>query len=319
MESQVKLSRWWTLGVVAVVLAACSVETSGPAVDEVVPTFTQARTDVCHRTNSGNWNLITVADPALPTHIAHGDAEPGYPVPNGDGETFAPNCSIIPAPATPDFVTFFIRNTNGTITAPWDANIVLEENAAGDGYKFATPSGGQKVGYGTHFFDGLKVNELGSVNWTHVSGMFGAIVTYLNIWVTDGTNYAVIASENLYMGTDFATRTEWKVFESAGNACSGPCPALDWLFDDASAAGRVNQYLQRNGTNATLASLGDNILIVSGPPSFPWPNVGTGAPRGGFGLNLIWGDTQANFTQPAIGQMANLTVTHGGTTYPASN
>jgi hypothetical protein len=69
--------------------------------------------------------------------------------------------------------------------------------------------------------------------------------------------------------------------------------------------------------NTTLGALGDNIVIGS-PSVFGPPNIGTGAPRGGYGLNLIWGDTQANFLQP-VGQIKDLTVTVSGPTYPASN
>lgn len=270
-----------------------------------------SRVTVCHVDGKGSYKLITVGDPALPAHISHGDGQPGDPVPAVAGKKFGADCSLVNA--GPDFITFNIRNTNGAIIAPWDADIVLSENAAGDGYTFATPRSGQKVGYGTTFFDGKRINQLESVNWTHVSGMNGGIITYLNMWVTDGNgNYAVIASENQYPGTNFLTRTEWKVFEF------GPTADLNWLFPaGTTTAGRVNQYLQLSGANVTLAQLADNIVI--GDPGFYGVGVGTGAPRGGFGLNLIWGDTQSNFTQPVIGQVSNLTVTFAGVTYNASN
>ncbi len=38
------------------------------------------------------------------------------------------------------------------------------------------------------------------------------------------------------------------------------------------------------------------------------------APRGGYGFNLIWGDTQSNFTQKN-GQIGALSVTKAGVNY----
>lgn len=302
-----------SLPLALVVAASCTADPGDPTIASA--RFAKNAVSVCHVNGRGSYKLISIADPALSSHIAHGDAVPGAAVPGEPGKKFDAGCGVISA--GPDFHTFFIRNNNGTIVAPWDADITLEENAAGDGYKFGTPRSGQKVGYGTNFFDGVKINTLESVNWNALSGMQGGIITYLNIWVTDGTNYAIIASENVYPGTNFTTRTEWKVFESAGNPCNGACPALDWLFDDGSAAGRSNQYLLDDGVNTTLGALGDNIVIGS-PPSFVSPFIGTGAPRGGYGFNLIWGDTQANFLQP-VGQMNALTITVAGTTHAASN
>ncbi|MFZ4101834.1 MAG: hypothetical protein ACOYKR_07760 [Sphingobacterium thalpophilum] len=39
--------------------------------------------------------------------------------------------------------------------------------------------------------------------------------------------------------------------------------------------------------------------------------MGKGAPRSGYGFNLIWGDTQANFDLQC-GQIAGLTVVSSG-------
>jgi hypothetical protein len=304
--------------IAALAVAACTSDPVEPAALEGVR-LTVAKVEVCHSKGDGSFSLISIADPALPTHIAHGDAQPGNAVPGVDGKVFTSACVIVDAPM--DFHTFYIRNSNTTITAPWDANVILEENVAGDGFTFATPQGGQKVGYGTNYFDGRPINTIESVDFVKVFGMLKpGVIPYLNIWVTDGAgNFAIIASENIYTGTDFSTRTEWKVFESAGNACIGDCNALDWLFDDGSQAGRVNQYLTNDGANTTLAELGDNIVIVAGPSTYASAFIGTGAPRGGFGFNIIWGDTQDNFAQAAGSKISNLTVTRAGVTYSATN
>ncbi|GAA5133237.1 PEP-CTERM sorting domain-containing protein [Thalassotalea piscium] len=149
-----------------------------------------------------------------------------------------------------------------------------------------------------------------STNWTTDPNAVGNH-PYLNMWVTDGSNYAVISSENAYMGTNFQTRLEWKIFEF------GPSSNFDWLFDSGTG-GRVNQYLQKDGANVSLADFSNNITLFNGPIG-PTAGVGTGAPRGNFGFNVIFGDTAANFTNSAGYFIENLTVTVGQSTYEAGN
>ncbi len=248
--------------------------------------------------NGKGYKVLSISPNAVPAHLAHGDF------------------------LVTDFQTFYIRNNNSVplpqrIMAPWDSDIVLTENAEGDGFTARTPQGGQKVGYGTNAFDGMQINQLATVNWDRVSGMSnGAIVSYLNIWVTDGTNYAIIASENDYRGTNFATRQEWKVFEYSGPAVA---PNLNWLFDSGTGSRDGAGYLTLNGVRVTLSQLSDNITIMD--PGSPYPTyVGSGAPRGGFGFNLIWGDTQSNFTAGTIpNQLENLSIKIDGNTYQAVN
>lgn len=206
-----------------------------------------------------------------------------------------------------DFHAFNIRNNDGSTTAPWDGDMSIVENVAGDGFAAMTPRSGQKVGYGTNAFDGLQLNQLNTVDWDKLSG--AANISYLNIWVTDGTNYAVIASENEYRGTDFSTRDQWKIFEY------GPGAGFDWLFDSG-VGGRVNQYLTLDGVNATLSDLSDNIKVFAGPVG-PTAGVGSGAPRGGYGFNLIYGDTESNFV--GAYHLENVTVEWNGIAYEAGN
>jgi hypothetical protein len=259
------------------------------------------KADVCHQTGNG-FQKINVSLNAVSSHRAHGDALPGEAVPGVPGYEFDASCAAVLA--QPDFTAFYIRNNNSTISSPWDADMSVVENAAGDGFSAVTPRGGQKVGYGTNFFDNLQVNALDSVDWTRLSGPAN-LVAYLNIWVTDGSHSAIIASENDYRGTDFQTRTEWKVFET--NTAD-----LGWLCNTGPAT-RVNQYLLCNNSNATLADIPANVTILS-PLAFPAPLIGTGAPRGGYGLNLIWGDTAANFVNGPY-HLNNLSITVAGTTY----
>lgn len=298
---------------------------------------------ICHKAGDGKMIPLEINQNALKAHLAHGDILPDN---DGDGYTAIGSCTgsmddcddndasvnpgakeicgdgkdnncngLIDENCGPDFFTFNIRNTNSSILAPWDADVILSENAAGDGFTFKTPRGGQKVGYGTKFFDGLKINALESVNWNWISvPASNGIVPYLNIWVTDGLgNYAVISSENNYRGTNFGTRREWKIFEYGPSKTN-----FNWLFDSGTGARDGAQYLTLNGQRVTLSELSDRI-VIGDPGVYPATNVGTGAPRAGSGFNLIWGDTQQNFAQPNGLQIGGLTISHSGVSHTAQN
>lgn len=323
-------------------LAACQKADTNPFLTENAAKLSgvKDKINICHVTGNGTFNTISISPGALNAHLKHGDYVLDL---DGDGYTAIGACegtmndcndnnsTVFPGAAEicgdgidnncdgvidegcgPDFKVFYIRNSNSTITAPWDANITLSENESGDGFSYGTPAGGQKVGYGTKYFDGDRINSISSVNWNLISGNPG-IGPYLNIWVSDGQgNYAVIASENHYRGTDFATRSEWKIFEYGTSNTN-----LNWLFDGGTGGRDAAQYLTLNGVRVTLSQLSDRI-IIGDPGVYPAPNVGTGAPRGGYGFNLIWGDTQSNFAQKH-GQIGALTVTKGGTVHVAAD
>jgi hypothetical protein len=213
-------------------------------------------------------------------------------------------------PQTSNWAPFYIRNNAGTIAAPWDTDMNVTENAAGDGFSAATPRSGQKVGYGTNQFDGVKVNSINSLNYQTITLPAPGVRAYINMWVTDGSHYAIISSENEYLGTNFLTRQEWKVFET-------DFTNLNWLFESGTGARDGGQYLTRNGIKVSLADFGNNIVLVD-PGTYPSPPVGTGAPRAGYGLQLIFGDTQANFTNGSF-SMDQLNITVNNVIYTATN
>lgn len=257
---------------------------------------------VCHRTGDG-YKALSVGSSAVAAHRKHGDVMPGDSA--SFGKVYDGSCSVVNA--SPNFTAFIIRNSSVGAVPP-----TITENPNGDGFSAMTPLGGQKVGYGTNFFDGLYIQDIESADFTKVAGPAG-LHPYLNIWVTDGTNYAIIASENFYMGTDFATRTEWKVFEY--NTTGGDAVALDWLCANGDG-NRVSQYLTCGGVNASFSDLAANLTIQSPNPMVPY--AGSGAPKAGYGFNVIWGDTAANFINGPI-SIANLSVTANGTEFFAGN
>ena len=248
-----------------------------------------------------NGKVILVSQNAVDSHLGHGDA------------------------LAADFKTFNIRNNNSVplpnrIMAPWDSDIKLSENQEGDGFSFLTPQPGQKVGYGTNTFDGTPINQIESANWNPVSVFLNpGKLPYLNIWVTDGTNYAIIASEftaadGNYLNTDFGIRQVWKVFEYSGTN-------LSWLFTSGVGTRDNSQFLLKDGVKVTFDDFANNIII--GSPSGLYPSyVGSGAPRGGYGFNLVYGDTFSNFAdgpQTFPNQLNDLTVKANGRAYEAIN
>jgi hypothetical protein len=63
---------------------------------------TQAKTDICHRTEGiKDFVPITVAAASLEAHIQHGDGRIGDPVPELPGMVFGADCVPIPAQITP--------------------------------------------------------------------------------------------------------------------------------------------------------------------------------------------------------------------------
>ncbi|WP_432799389.1 PEP-CTERM sorting domain-containing protein [Poriferisphaera sp. WC338] len=195
-----------------------------------------------------------------------------------------------------DFDPFVIRNSNVGSVAP-----TITENLDGDGAHCATPLDGQKVGYGTNYFNGKTFGSIESVDFDYVSGPT-TIIPYVNIWVTDGTNYAIISTENDYRGDNWATYAEFKVFETDFSD-------LDWLLG-GNPANRSNQYLQKSDglggwTNVTGADLAH--LTIADPGVYTNGFIGTGAPKNGTGFNIIWGDTATNYV--GVYEYDNLVVT----------
>jgi hypothetical protein len=50
------------------------------------------KVDVCHLEGNGSYHKISVSDNAYDSHIAHGDAAPGDPVPGMTGYVFGEDC-----------------------------------------------------------------------------------------------------------------------------------------------------------------------------------------------------------------------------------
>jgi hypothetical protein len=61
----------------------------------------QNKVDVCHSEGNGSYHLINIAEPAYPSHVSHGDAGVGEPVPGNEGFVFDEDCNLVEAVSCP--------------------------------------------------------------------------------------------------------------------------------------------------------------------------------------------------------------------------
>jgi hypothetical protein len=198
---------------------------------------------------------------------------------------------------------FVIRDATAS---PHDAPPITE-NVDGAGVTTSITESGQKTGYGTTGVDGMTVGSLVTLSYDRIDS--GSGVPYLNIWVTDGTNFALIAPvSDGYTNGGYALPNDinglnlqtlgFNIYDNSdGND-------YDWLVPGAvryNAVGGPGSLLQSNGDIVTLADIAS---LKIGEPSTTVAD--SGAPQNGDGLNLVFGDTQGNFNQPIPYEIDNL-------------
>lgn len=206
--------------------------------------------------------------------------------------------------ASLDWNTFVIRNANGTGDVP-----PISENADGAGVTTSITETGQKTAYGTSSLDGTTVGSLISLSYTRQdTGPDSTGTPYLNIWVTDGTNYALIAPvSNALVGGGYGLPNNvnglnlqslgFNIYDNSNGT------NFDWLHVGGKVDNGPNSFLTSTGGIVTLADIG-NLTIGEGP------HVGDpGAPQAGYGVNILFGDTQGNFNQPVPYVLDNVQIT----------
>jgi len=237
----------------------------------------------------------------------------------------------VSAASAQPFESFVIRE-NGTVGAP-----VIQANTdyVPDGLEFIIDAPSQKAGLGSSAIDGNTLGSIGNLSITRFddrsrfsAGSGPYVAPYFNIWITDGTNYAVVANEPsnpafqpLYNGgynlswNDIKDR-DAKVYENAD---------LTWLPAQGSSsnpaqAGRQNPSSTKLYTFADLA--GFTILAPTvAELTAGWAGLGGGAPDElgtymAWGVNWIFGDTLANYVSGDDGYIvANASVSLPAPTY----
>jgi hypothetical protein len=183
-----------------------------------------------------------------------------------------------------DWNAFVIREAGGSTTV---ASTISQPTS--NSMSVTIDEGNEKAGFGTGYFNGMSLSSVRGVNYTRLDNGSGEI--YSNIWVTDGTHHATIApaigmnSTGNYTGGSNINGIDiqplgFNIHEFAAG------DDFEWLKVGAK---RVNSALLNDDNSViTVADIGH--LTVFGNTTFGGP----GAAKGGYGLNLIFGDTANN-------------------------
>ena len=186
--------------------------------------------------------------------------------------------------------TFVIRNS-----AAGSPIIQSNANYADSAREFITLGGGQKAGWGNNDLSGQAVGSISAIKIDRLddtgrftAGSGPAVAPYFNIWITDGSNYAVIANE--------PSNPEW-----AGS---------QWDMDWATLSTKTVKVYE-NSDKTWLPDSGVGLLFadlaaftIKAPSaaelSIGWAGLGGGAPRelgtnDAYAFNWIFGDTLSNY------------------------
>ena len=203
------------------------------------------------------------------------------------------------------FETFIIRNSG--------AGIAPVINTTPSSVEFIISQSGQKAGWGNNDLSGLKVGDIAEISIDRLddytrftSGSGPAVAPYFNIWITDGTHYAVIANE--------PSNAEWQPGSTRWD--------MTW---DILKTKTVKVYensdkswLPSSGVGLTFEDLKDFTIMAPSVATLatPWGGLGTGAPRElgtneAYAFNWIFGDTLSNYVSGSTGYIVANPVARG--------
>ncbi|MEQ9411615.1 MAG: PEP-CTERM sorting domain-containing protein [Fuerstiella sp.] len=205
-------------------------------------------------------------------------------------------------------------STSPSASAGFDSFVIRGTptiNVSGATTEFLITASGQKAGLGSSDIDGTTLGDITALSINRLddetrfaSGSGPAVAPYLNFWITDGTNYAVVANEPsnpafqpLYNNgynlsfADLADKTA-KVYENSD---------MSWL--------------PNNGVGLTFADLAG--FMIKAPTiaelTAGWAGLGTGAPRElgtnvAYGVNWVFGDSLSNYVSGDPGYLVGNTL-----------
>ena len=168
-----------------------------------------------------------------------------------------------------------------------------QEYADGTGMSASTPVGGQKILYGTEYFNGWALSDIASIQFTY-EAKDGIGRPYSNLVITDGLgSYGVISSRNRVSSrTTYEDNGEkyfveqcqynFSVNNSYGFSFYEPYGASAWSHGDILDWDDISSWY--------ILGAGESRPLSSG-------EVTAGYARGPIehGLNLIWGDSKSNY------------------------
>lgn len=184
-----------------------------------------------------------------------------------------------------DFTANAYRGGNATGTLP-----TITENSSENGFDVVTTEAGQKASYGTDYFNGWALSDIDSLQFTFKNT--SSTAPYSNLIITNGSSYGVISSQGGYRtGIDStngyqATITYYFAGKN-GNADNNynfgfyePSGSTSWSHGAKVTWNDIKDW--------TLLGIGDIRPFSSGEGSVARAPISTA-------LNIIWGDSQANY------------------------
>lgn len=197
------------------------------------------------------------------------------------------------------FTSFVIRNA-----ATIQNNNTYVPNAT----EFIIDAAGEKAGYGSSDIDGYQVGDITKLAIVRhddesrfTAGSGPAVAPYFNIWITDGSNYAVIANEP--SNPDFQSLYNNGYDLSWGDIAN----KVAKVYENSNLS-----WLPNNGVGLTFADLAG--FTVKAPSvaelTTGWAGLGTGAPREfgtnvAYGVNWVFGDSLTNYVSGQDGYIVS--------------
>lgn len=199
--------------------------------------------------------------------------------------------AIAPSLVQAGFISYEIRGTPIINTGVSTTEFVIDHS-------------GDKAGLGSNDINGAKLGSIESLTITRyddrsrfTAGGGPNVAPYFNLWITDGTNYAVVANEP--SNPDFQG-----LFTANGDGSF----TYDLSFADLSGKtvkiyeNSYMDWLPNKGVGLTFADLADFTIAAPSASLLAggWTGLGTGAPRElgtnvAYGVNWIFGDTLSNY------------------------
>lgn len=188
--------------------------------------------------------------------------------------------------------------------------------------EFIIAASGQKAALGTNDQNGATLGSLSQLAITRhdnparfTAGSGPAVAPYLNIWITDGTNYAVVANEPSN-GSFAAFRTAnpgggFTYSFSTADIAAEPANIYETPAGPNSQNSWVHIALNKQNQQLTFADLaGFTVAAPSAAYIAAGNGIGSGAPRElgtntAYGINWVFGDTLSNYVSGAEGYVVS--------------
>jgi hypothetical protein len=225
--------------------------------------------------------------------------------------------TVVAADADAAFTSYVIRNDSGGNPPTIQANNTYVPGAT----EFIIGAASQKAGWGSNDINGATIGDITSVaitrhdDTTRFTGGSGpAVAPYFNIWITNGTQYAVVANEPsnpsfqpLFVSNDDGSKSYDLSYADIANE-----PAK--IYETANGGTNntwVHAALGKTGQALTFADVANFVIAAPNAAYITGPNsVGGGAPRElgtnvAYGFNWVFGDTLSNYVSGAEGYVVS--------------